>query len=58
MVRSKDPRPEVKHNRLEETASPRVAKLHKAMIYLVRVKTSLVTKIQLEMNKMGKFFKF
>lgn len=57
-MRSKDPRPEVKHNRLEKTASPRVAKLHKAMIYLVRVKTSLVTKIQLEMNKMGKFFKF
>lgn len=28
MVRSKDPRPEIKLNRIEEQASPRAAKMH------------------------------
>lgn len=33
IVRSKDPRPEIRLNRIEEQASPRAAKVHKAMIY-------------------------
>lgn len=33
MVRSRDPRPEIKHNRIEERTSPKTVKMHKAMIY-------------------------